>query len=287
MILLKLPKSIFGQFLILITFFNSTLSVDLLDWDLFDQNTFYLAIHDLKMSKISNESPGPNGHPLYHWNPADQTWLHDSHLRAGIQVALGNDFVWLIDAHNQAHISPISMPNWNSKFVAYDLKVSSLDHTFYVSDFLTSNGKEIRQVTYPSETSTSVGLIGANKIAVDSNGLLWFMGMADDVWGYDGTTYESYGESATDIIVGSNSRPYILTKTGVDDGFEIKKWNAVTLAWELIDGIGGVGLALDINNQLYVVTSSGDVYRKRGLNYNFCPSRFFTLISSLKYYTSL
>ena len=87
--------------------------------------------------------------------------------------------------------------------------------------------------------------------------------------------------TATDIIVGSDGIPFIVSATTTTGGYTIQKWNSASASWTTLSGIGGVSLALDVKNSPYVITSSYEVYRMKNIVYDFCPSKPLIIIPDL------
>ncbi len=269
------------KFLIFISFFPPLInSIDHDLWELFDQDTSYLAIHNQKMSKTKASDFNVLGYPIMHWDYSQQTWVPESNFfQSAISIALGNGVKWIINNDQAVWLYDEATQIWSPEFEAFDLKVGSNNQTLYVSKDLVVGGGYIIRSTDALFAKIGIGVIGALKVGVsaDINGKVWLIDSSNQVLSYEGSIFEDWGEMATDVIVGNDNIPFIVTNTATGGGFTIKRFNPSTGDWKTLPGIGGQSIALDSNNQPYIVTTAGDVYRQRNLTYDFCPSKSFSL----------
>jgi len=264
--------------LILFWFLSSSYSIIDLDlWEEFDSDTTYLAIKDQKMMKVGFvDPPRASGHPIFSWSDQYQAWDEDLFSIAGIQVALSSQTAYIRTSANK--IKEKTGSGWTDSFDAYDLKIGKNDEIYFIDLVAHASGNGF--VVNEWVGGAALQLLGgaAIKVAVDAYGSPWIVDAHNTIQQMMGSSWGEIDGQATDIIIGDKNTPFIVGTTPTEGGKIIQKWDSVSNSWETLPGIGGVSLALDSEENPYVVTEDHKVYRQKGLVYSFCPGKFNILI---------
>jgi len=247
-------------------------SVDLHLWELFSDEVTHLAIHGSKMMKVGfDPSSGSGNHPIYSWSPSTQTWISDGPFLA-TQVALGSQNSYFRTVTNTVRSKIFPSTNWVSEsWTARHIKIGTSDHVFYAGTTLALPSGFAIYKWNEGTTSSEVFTQGALVIAVDPAGNPWRVDPNNNIYRWDGSQWIGVAGKAIDIIIGSDYVPYILGQTIGDEGFIVQKWNTSVGGWDTLPGISGVSLALDSQNNPYVVTNLKQAFRLRGVMTEFCP----------------
>ena len=264
--------------LILFCFLSSSCSIIDLDlWEEFDSDTTYLAIKDQKMMKVGFVDP--SGHPIFSWSDQYQAWDEDLlNDIAGIQVALSSQKAYVRTPANI--IKEKDGTSWAFSFEASDFKIGKNDQIYFIGNNGHSSGQGFEIYKWDEGTGQMLINGAAIKVAVDVNGLLWIVDSYNGIQQWTGSSWLEREVQATDIIIGDYNTPFIVGTEPAEGGKIIQKWNTDSNSWETLPGIGGVSLALDSEENPYVVTEDHKVYRQKGLVYSFCPGKPNVLIFS-------
>jgi len=255
--------------------FSINCLLDLDRWELFDVDTYSLAIKGQRMIKAGFPFSIFGDFTVYHWDDTTQTWSQDvSEPDLGAQrVALTSTGAWLRTGMFSVKNLPIGSTTWVSMSLnANELKTSTNDDVLYLSFPLNPATGEA------SIFKVNSGIVSgayANQIGADSTGQVWALASDLSIKRQQGATWSIVPGLARDVTIGSGDITYIVSNTPETGGFKIQKWHESNQTWETVPGIGGIGITLDSNNHLYVITSSGEVYRERGFRTTFCPSKYF------------
>jgi len=248
------------------------LAIDLDVWEQFDSDVTYLAINGQRMMKVGFVSPSlPDGYPLYSWLSGSQSWALQSGMNAvGVQVALTLDQAYIRDINDNLK----SQTGLGNSFVNFgptikDLKAGSDNFITLVSNQNHFEG-DFEVILYNGDTSVATRLTkGAIKVGITSLGTAWLIKGNGDIYKEDSLQIGT----ARDITIGNNDIPYIVSEESADEGYVIKKWNVSNNAWDIVIGVAGISVALDANNNPYIVTNGNKAFRRRGVTYNFCPGK--------------
>ena len=267
--------------LILFWFLSSSYSIIDLDlWEQFDSDTTYLAIKDTKMAKVSATGDLVSGSPIFTWSHPIQTWEQDQSNLSGHQVVMNSQYIYLREL-TKVKERLFSGTTWTTKtFNARDLKFGKNDQIYFIGDNGHSSGQGFEIYKWDEGTGQMLINGAAIKVAVDVNGLLWIVDSYNGIQQWTGSSWLEREEQATDIIIGDYNTPFIVGITPTEGGKIIQKWNTDSNSWESLPGIGGISLALDSEENPYVVTEDHKVYRQKGLVYSFCPGKPNILIFS-------
>jgi len=252
----------------------SSSAIDLNLWEKSDSDTTYLAIRGQKMMKAGfTETLRLNGHPLFTWSHPIQTWEEDL-VTTSCQIALGSQSAYSRNCANKVKAKIDPDTNWAGKlFKAQDLKIGKNDQIYYIGENPHASGNGFEIYEWVEGTGEGLKIGAATKVAVDVNGYPWIVDSSNDIKQWVTSSFVDKPGQATDIIIGDNNTPLIVGTTPTEGGKIIQKWNTASNSWETLLGIGGVSLALDSQENPYVVTEDHKVYRQKGLVYSFCPGK--------------
>jgi len=255
-------------------------SIDLTQWELFEENVAYFAIRNQIMWKLDSTIVNSNGYRNYLWDNTLHQWKLDTGI--SVRIALDQNNVYCCHAGNQIFrknnhdISSF----WTAFDTCTDVKVGSNNHVWIVTASLATGGYQIKK--YDASTTTSTIIPGgAIKIAPTPDGNAWGINSISNIMRWDGSSWSQVPGTARDIVVGNDGIPLIVSTVSSSTGYEIHKWNETLNQWVVLDGIQGVLITLDSRGNPYVVTADYKVYRPmRGVLLDFCPSnaQFLNLI---------
>jgi len=256
-----------------ILFFCRCLAIDLDIWEQFDYNVTHLAINGQRMMKTGFVAAVSIGHPLYSWSLTTQSWTLETGIgAAGVQVALTTDYAFARDLTDALRIQSFPNTDFNFFTTAKDIKSGSGNNVVYVKNTLYSPGNfEIEFLDVDTQTAMS-SFQGAVRVSMAS-GAMWIIKGDGFIYEVVSGVLDNKLETAKDIIVGNDDIPYIVSEESANDGFIIKKWDALNNNWDVVPGISGVSVALDSANNPYVITNGNKAFRKRGIMYSFCPGK--------------
>ncbi len=264
------------KLLIFLFLLSSISAFDETQWEHFDEKVVTLAIFEDRMSKTILS--GNIDFPLYHWDQINHKWDDDPDPGIkGINVSLGLTTKWVITSQNEIYFLDETLTtNWvNATERAKDLKVGSNNEVYFVVHEPTADeGKIFRVVnTNPFQSIPYLDNVGYEKVAVSPSTIWLKVAYSVSIQSTpDGFIVLDVTGEAHDIICGSDNIPFIINSTPSTHGNGIQK--KIGALWQDLPGsISGVSLALDRFNQPYVITKTGNVYRQRGLTYNFCPGK--------------
>jgi len=225
------------------------------------------------MVKVGFVGPPQVDGPIFSWSYQYQAWDEDLSNIDGIQVVLSSQTTYVRTSANK--IKEKIGTGRTDSFDAYDLKIGKNDEIYYISLIASANDFVVHEWV----GGAGIQLAGtAIKVAVDTSGSPWVVNSYGDVHQMIGSSWSAKGGQATDIIIGDKNTPFVVGKTPTEGGKIIQKWDSVSNSWETLPGIGGVSLALDSEENPYVVTEDHKVYRQKGLVYSLCPGKFNILI---------
>ena len=266
-----------NKFFIFLTFFLTLVSsIDLNKWELFESNTHYLTISDKTMWKLERKTrPDNGGYPIHQWNYATQKWT----LVSGSCVTLSLERAYLYCVNREQYLyrrgNIDTTSSWqllNSR--GFDMKVGFNDHIWFISTNVTAGGYEIFKFHGDAIQETITKMPGGGiKVAPTTDDKAWLVNDIFEIYRWDGVSWIRMPGSARDVIVGSDDLPLIVSTVPTDGGYQIMKWNKNTNLWDVIEGIGGVSLAVDSKSNPYVITNQHEVYRQKGEVSDFCPSK--------------
>ena len=262
-------------------------AIDLNIWELFSTDIMSLSIRDTTMWMIKASYPNGDGHQCYIWDLTNQVWAI---IDGGADtMTIGTTHTYARGTSGRIYWRASANPTtvtWSPMGpYATDIKAGDSDSTWWIGTTNTgSSGYDFNIVKYTESTGATATLSpGAVRVGPSPDGNCWFVNSQGFVYQYTGSTATqiSGAGTATDIIVGSDGIPFIVSATTTTEGYTIQKWNSASTSWTTLSGIGGVSLGLDVRNNPYVITSSYEVYRMKNIVYDFCPSKLLIIISDL------
>ena len=236
------------------------------------------------MWMIKASYPYGDGHHCYIWDLTNQVWSTIG--GGGDVVSVGTTHTYLKGNSGNVYWRPSANPtaiSWLQMYITVtDIRAGDNDSTWWIGITNTgSSGHDFNIVKYIESTGATTTLSpGAVRVGPSPDGNCWFVNYQGYVYQYTGSTATqiSGAGTATDIIVGSDSIPFIVSATTTTRGYTIQKWNSASTSWITLSGIGGVSLGLDVRNNPYVITSTNEVYRMKNIVYDFCPSKLLMIM---------
>lgn len=252
-------------------------SIDPNLWELVLTDTPYLAINSHTVWRLDSTTPPTvsGGYQMYQYSYTTQTWTFKDGL--GYSLSLDSQAAYAINGAKKILRRGNNDPTWTFlNIYGNDLKVSSNDQIWYIGNDLYNTLHPYSIYKYTNGVST-VANGAAVKVAAAPDGTSWVVNSPGQVWKGDviGYTMVTGGAKAFDIIIGSDGVPVIVSQVETEGGYEIQKWDGVNSQWVTIEGIGGIVVTLDSENNPYVVTKTFSVYRLRGIVTTYCPSNLF------------
>lgn len=254
----------------------SALSIDLALWERFDTGNSFMAIKNNVAWRARSTGGNGFGNPSEIWSSTTQSWVYVP--GNCVRMAIDGANLYCMNAQDTLWIRGRSdtTGSWTqSQYPARDLKVGSNNAVYFVGN--NSQNSPVYQLNGIAVLLITGGL--GTRVAVMPDNSFYLVNSLGQIYKFSspGGYTQVMGEDARDIWIGSDGLPVIVTTTTSTDGtgYVIKKLNG-SGQWVTIPGIGGTSLALDARNNMYVVTSSSEVYRPRGVLHDFCPSKLLT-----------
>ena len=257
---------------ILLTFSICQATIDLNLWERFVTQTTDLTIKGQRMGRVSSTGKDASGYPVYFWSSTTQNWVNDYQAgTSAMQMDFDSTIAWHLNEAGSVYRRSHSGGSWTQQnnCNAYDMKIGSGDHMWFIGIYAGGPKKAYKWNSASNQPIDSGE--EAVKVGVTVEGNAWIVKSNGDIKSFDGTSWTSVVGKANDIIIGSDNKPIIVSQDVADEGFVIKKWRNDG-SWEVLSGIGGVRLALDDLDQVYVITNNNEVYRENGKLSVFCPS---------------
>lgn len=218
------------------------------------------------------------------WDNTNQVWVSVS---GGIN-SCGQDATWLYATNTQQTMgfrsNVASGVGWGTIYnTGVDIKVSSGGHVWYATATATTGGYTVVRFNMSTNTNTLMPNIGAMKVGPSPDGYAWIVTNSGTIKKYDGSSWVTMPGGATDVVVGSDGVPVILSNvTSTLGGYTVQRWNSTTSTWYTLDGIGGISISLDEYNTPYVVTPDFQVFRLKGKMSRLCPGKLLSILILLK-----
>jgi len=271
--------------MLIVLIFSSILTLSALEWELFETNIYHLVIRNNTMWKIREDVVNnPAGGRLpYIWDESIQQWKVNPDAY-GVYLAVGQTSVYIFNYNKLLFVKPKDYLPTTFVYCSQngnDIKIGFNDHIWFVSTTAIIGGFTVNKFNPTTNSLTPVPGVGAVKVAPTPDDKAWVVNDSGQILRYDGTNWNLMPGNAKDIYVGANDIPFIVSTTIVDGGYEIMKWNDTAYQWEVLEGIGGISLALDDRDNPHIITSNYSVYRpKKGVILNFCSSiKIFKIVN--------
>lgn len=265
-----------AKLFILTLFLAIAWSVDLTQWELVLTNTAYLVLNENTAWRLDASGGTAADYPMQQFSYSTQSWT--SETGQGLTLSLSSQAVYATDSAQNIYQRAYTDTVWSLMTIkGPDIKVGSGGTIGYIDS---SSGKPF---IYPSSTAAVPTV--AQRVAVNKNGKIWYVSPDGIYTKILSTITFDTTLRASDILIGNDVYPYIVVSNSVatDDGYQIQKVTSYSngpIAFELVSGIEGIALALDSNDNLYVVTKKHEVYRKKGITTRFCPEESGTYLDS-------
>ena len=260
---------------VVILLLSTARTVDTGLWDFVFSDVLSLTLNDLTTWRLQQSVTSPGGWPQDEWDNTNQIWKRTS----GGCVTLTMEATYLHCVNNGQSLfrrgnTIASGIEWAYiGYSGFDFKASTSNQVWFVSTTATTGGYTIYKWNNAASTATLVPGAGGVKIGPSPDGYAYIVTSSGTIQKYNGASWVTMTGTASDIIVGSDGIPIILTQTVSSYGGKtVQRWNPNTSTWTTLDGIGGVALAVDGRNTPYVITSTYNVYRLKGQVSNICPS---------------
>ena len=236
---------------LLLILIQCTGTVDTTLWELLYTDVGYLAIKNNNVWRTQISATGPGGFGVQKLDIPTEAWT--THPGKCVTIALDpTDLYCIQDNFSGVHTSDQGN-SWPSMGIsANDAKVNTDGQVWAVTRTAATDGFTVIQYFDPYQASNIlIAGIGAVKIGAANDGFSWAVTSSGSIKKYDGNNWNNMAGQATDIILGSDNIPVILTKTSTNGGFGVQKWNPSGGSWADVPGIGGYSLALDQYNNIY------------------------------------
>ena len=258
-------------------------SIDTGQWDFVFSDVAYFITSNASTWRLRSSVITSDGYSPEQWDYASQAWVPGAPGGGSNNIAQDSSLVYDTTKMQQMWKRPHSAstgPSWtNLAITGFDIKISSNNQIWYVSTTATTGGYAIYKYSAGASLSISVPGAGAVKVGPSPDGNAWIVTNSGAIQRYNGTGWMLMPGNASEIVVGADGIPVILTQTvSLYGGFAVQKWNSTNSSWTTLDGIGGISIAVDEVNTIYVVTNTYDLYRLKGNMSYLCPSKLLLYI---------
>lgn len=265
--------------LILLLFLSTGRCIDTDLWDLVFTDIQYLTIGNSSVCALQASVSDNDGFAIMCWN---NTMLYWTPIYGRCYtLSMSNDHLYCINNPGNVFVTKddlFSQSNQNFEQIpptGYDIKASTTAQVWFVSKIAISDGYIVYRYDYQTKQSTFIESNGALKIGPSPDGNAWITTKSQAIQKYNGTSWTTMPGSGTQIVVGSDGVPVILTNNYTSLGYTVQRWNSSSYSWNNLTGIQGTSIALDVYNTPYVVTGDHQVYRLKGNISTICPSTTF------------
>ena len=253
-------------------------------WDYVSNGAIYIAINSDSFWSIRQNFGNAAGYDLNIWDNTAQGWTYHGGICATISI--GTNYWYVSNAilsMFRKSITASPSTAWSGLGISgSDIKVSAINnHIWYLSTTTVTDGYAVYKYDESSGSSTLMPGVGAIKVAPTPDGNAWIITQSGIIKKYDGSSWTTMPGSATEIIVGSDSLPVIITKMSTTDGNTVQKWKSTSSTWTDLSGIGAIAIAVDKYNTPYIVTNGKEIYRLKGHISDICPSKHIFISACL------